>query len=111
MNENLYKFYTNKLIKKSRNNPLYQYSVLIFFNQGILWDIEKYKKSELFSYINDKPINRTEKRVYVGIGGRKKMIIEHVKPYLRRVDYFSTLAPLLSFFPELTPPIVQEEEF
>ena len=108
MNENLYRFYTNKLIKKSRNNPLYQYSVLIFFNQGILWDIEKYKKAELFSHVNDKPVTRTEKRVYVGIGGRKKIIIQSAPPYLRGVHYFSTLAPLLSFFPELTPPISQE---
>jgi len=105
MNEKLYNFYINKLMRKSRNNPLYQYSLLIFFNQGILWDIEKYKKTELFSHLADKPVSRTEKRIYIGIGGRKKITIENTEPYLRKIDYFSTIPSLLNFFPELTPAI------
>jgi hypothetical protein len=108
MFETLYSFYLNKLIKYSRTNPLYQYPMLVFFNQGILWDIEKYKKATLFSYLDDKPFSRKEKRIYVGVGGRKKITSDNVEPYLRKFNYFNTIAPLLGYYPELTPPLIQD---
>ena len=100
MNENLYNFYVKKIMKIGRINPLYQYSVLIFLNQGILWDIKKYKESKLYSSIDKKPFQRTEKRVYISVG-RRKVSFDTVEPFLRKVDYMATIPPLLYFYPEL----------
>ena len=108
MNENLYDFYLNILMEKSRNNPLYQYSLLMFYNQGILWDIELYKKQNLYTNLEISLLKETEKRVYIGIGGRKNTIIESLKPFLRTVNYFASIPPLLYYFPEIVPPLNQE---
>ncbi len=105
MNENLYNFYVSKLITYSKTSPVYQYPVLVFLYQGISWDIEKYKKNKLYSILE---INnsRKEKRIYVK-AGRKKVIINTKNPYLRNFNYFSSLSPLIYFFPELIPDITQ----
>jgi len=108
MNENLYNFYIEKIMELSRKTPLYQYSMLIFLNQGILWDIEKYKNTKLYSNIADKPFARREKRVYIGVG-RKKTTVESVEPYLRRVDYLSCVPSLLYFYSDLTPELHQPQ--
>ena len=102
MNEYLYNFYVEKIMELSRRTPLYQYSMLVFLNQGILWDIEKFKKTNLYTNLSDKPIARTEKRIHIGVG-RKKVTIEAAEPYLRKVDYLSCIPSLLYFFSDLTP--------
>jgi len=111
MNENLYEFYIKQINSKARNNPIYQYSLLVLYTQGILWSIEKYKNTKLYCDLEKELIKETEKRIYVGIGGRKNIITDFVKPYLRNVDYLASIPPLLFYFPEITPKINQENLF
>ena len=105
LNESLYNFYINQLIKMAKTNPLYQYPMLLIFNNGILWDIERYKKAKLYTSLTAFSVKKTQKRIYIGLGGRRRLFVDDAPPFLRTVNYFSTVSVLLGIFPEVQAPL------
>ncbi len=100
MNENLYNFYLSKLLSYSKKNPIYQHSTFIILYQGISWDIKKYKKSNLYTKLENDSVSKKEKRIYIK-SGRKNIIIDNRIPYLRSFNYLASISTLLYLFPEL----------